>query len=142
MCNSRVTYMDKEIIHRYFFKQSLSEVWDYLTRPELLEQWLMKTDFQLRIGHKFSFNNKSGKAVYCEVLEIVPNKFLSYSWKVKDSGNVITVDSKVLWTLSEKDGGTELHLKHTGFMLSDDYLAHTTGWVNCLTLLEKLLKTH
>lgn len=132
--------MNKEIIQQYFFKQSPAEVWDCLTRPELLEQWLMKTDFQLRIGHQFSFVNKSGNVTSCEVLEIVPRKFLSYSWKVKDPGNKTTMDSKVLWTLSEKEGGTELHLRHTGFMLSDDFTSHDTGWVNCLNQLKKLLK--
>ncbi|MBS1605511.1 MAG: SRPBCC domain-containing protein [Bacteroidetes bacterium] len=133
--------MNKEIIHRYFFQQSPAEVWDYLTRPELLEQWLMKTDFQLRIGHKFSFISKYQKVTSCEVLEIVPGKFLSYSWTVQDPDKKTTVDSKVHWTLSEKDGGTELFLEHTGFMLSEDFTAHSIGWANCLNSLEKNLKS-
>ena len=132
--------MNKEIIHRHFFKQPATEVWEYLTQPELLEQWLMKTGFQLQIGHKFSFTNKSGKVTTCEVLEIVPNKLLSYSWKVKDTNNKIAVDSKVIWTLTEQHGGTELHLNHGGFMESDDFTAHSIGWINCLNLFEKLLK--
>jgi uncharacterized protein YndB with AHSA1/START domain len=134
--------MNREIIHRHFFKQSPTEVWEYLTQPELLEQWLMKTDFQLRIGHKFSFPNKSGKVTYCEVLEILPNKLLSYSWKVRDANDETSVDSKVIWTLTEKDGGTELQLKHSGFMQLDDFTAHSIGWNNCLILFEKLLKTN
>lgn len=35
--------MQEEIRQTWFFKQSPGEVWEYLTKPELIEQWLMKT---------------------------------------------------------------------------------------------------
>jgi uncharacterized protein YndB with AHSA1/START domain len=54
-------------------------VWDYLTNPELLEQWLTKADFQPGAEHKFHFFSKSGKITNCEVPEVKKIARLSYS---------------------------------------------------------------
>ncbi len=113
--------MEKSINQILFVNRTPSEVWEYLTRPELMELWLMKNDFQPVLGHEFQFRhnplpnfNFSG-IVYCKVLEIVPLKKLSYSWKGGGTDGTITLDSVVVWTLVEKDNGTELQLVHTGF---------------------------
>ena len=130
--------MPKEIKQTRFLKHSPQEVWECLTKPELLAQWLMKTDFQPRVGHKFSVINKEGKITECEVLQIIPNKLLAYSWQVKKTSGEITMDSKVIWTLAEKKGGTELELHHNGFMMQVDFDSHSAGWENCLRKLEEL----
>src|SRR5271155_3782506 len=106
--------MQKDILQTWFFKQPPGEVWEYLTKPELIEQWLMKCDFKPVTGHKFQFINKSKIDAYCQVLEIIPHKLLSYSWRKGKSENEITVDSVVTWTLADKNGGTELQLQHNG----------------------------
>jgi uncharacterized protein YndB with AHSA1/START domain len=138
--------MQKEINHKWFFQQSPNEVWDYLTKPELIEQWLMKNDFLPIIGHKFQFRHapsspisENEKIHYCEVLEIVPLQKLSYSWKVGKGDGERTIDSIVVWTLSEKNGGTELHLLHNGFTLLEDVIAHANGWNACLYQFTQLL---
>ena len=73
--------MQKEINHTWHFNQSPEEVWEYLTKPELLEQWLAKTDFQPVVGHKFRLEGKEGCLEFCEVLEVKPFTRLSYSWQ-------------------------------------------------------------
>ncbi|HET9824031.1 MAG TPA: SRPBCC domain-containing protein, partial [Chitinophagaceae bacterium] len=68
--------MPKEIKQTWFFRQSPREVWEYLTKPELIEQWLMKNDFQPIVGHKFRFtfipkkDSEYEGTVHCEVLEV------------------------------------------------------------------------
>jgi uncharacterized protein YndB with AHSA1/START domain len=124
--------MQKDVFKTWFFQQSPSEVWNYLTKPELIEQWLMKCDFQPVVGQKFQFINKSKIDAYCQVLEIIPLKKLSYSWRKGKSEDEITVDSVVTWTLTDKDGGTELQLRHNGFITVDDYNAHSAGWDYCM----------
>ena len=52
--------MQKEIKQSRHFNQSPQEVWEYLTKPELIEQWLGKTDFQPVVGHKFRFISPYG----------------------------------------------------------------------------------
>ncbi|PWT73468.1 MAG: polyketide cyclase [Bacteroidetes bacterium] len=135
--------MKKDINQKWFFNQPPPQVWDYLTKAELLALWLMDNDFKPVVGHKFQFRGgghdcETVGIAYCEVLEIVPQKRLSYSWRT-GSGNDMTVNSMVIWTLSEKPGGTELLLQHNGFELLEDYQSHADGWNRCMNQLNEIL---
>jgi uncharacterized protein YndB with AHSA1/START domain len=135
--------MQKEIQQTWFFQQSPIEVWEYLTRSELIEQWLMKTDFQPIAGHKFRFtfmpkpDSKYEGVVHCEVLEVKPFTKLSYSWNGSTQDKSRNFNSTVVWTLVPKDNGTELQLQHNGFELLDDILTHANGWKSCLKRFEE-----
>ena len=48
--------MKDSIQHTFFFTQPTATVWKYLTTAELLEQWLMKNNFQPVVGCQFQFN--------------------------------------------------------------------------------------
>ena len=124
--------MQKGIKHTWHFDRSPQEVWEYLTKPELLEQWLMKTNFQPIVGHKFYFIGEcdgDGKAVAnCEVLEVKPYSHLSYSWQTNSIADNKPFTSKVVWTLVPKDNGTEMQLVHNGFTVLEDVIAHNDGW--------------
>jgi len=133
--------MQREVKHTWFFNQSLQEVWEYLTKPELLEQWLMKSNFEPVAGRKFQFINKDKIDAYCQVLEVIPPSLLSYSWRKGISENEITVDSVVTWTLIDKNGGTELKLVHNGFQLLDDAIKHEKGWDYCMNRMMELINT-
>jgi uncharacterized protein YndB with AHSA1/START domain len=129
--------MKKEIRHQFNFPQSPEQVWEYLTRSELLAQWLMPNDFKPVVGHKFQFGTKpkfplgfDGR-IYCEVLEIVPCRKLVYSWKGGMSKQKPSLDSIVVWTLAPAGNGTVLTLEHKGFK-GKNYLAYiimNKGWV-------------
>lgn len=133
--------MQEEIKHTWHFDQLPQQVWEYLTKAELIEQWLSKTDFQPIAGYKFRFIDKSGKNVYCQVLEIKPFVKLSYSWQINSAKDNNPLNSKVVWTLVPKENGTELQLVHTGFMVLEDIVAHKNGWNTCLTKFKELLNT-
>ena len=124
--------MQHEIKHNWHFDQSPQEVWEYLTKPELLQQWLMKTDFQPVVGHKFHFigecNDEGKTAAECEVLEVTPFTRLSYSWQANSFKDNKPFHSKVVWVLVPKGTGTELQLVHTGFTVPEDAIAHNNGW--------------
>lgn len=124
--------MEKEVIQTWQFQQSPRDVWQYLTQPELIAQWLMTNDFKPVVGHRFQFASKEKVDAYCEVLEVVPQKRLSYRWRKGKGEDEIRVDSVVTWTLSGKNGGTELLLEHRGFTTRDDAEAHSKGWDYCL----------
>lgn len=130
--------MDRTIKHEFTFSKSPELVWDYLTKPELLEQWLMPSDFQPIVGHKFQFGTKpkiklgfDGR-IYCEVLEVVPFERLVYSWKGGMSKENPSLDSVVVWTLAPVEGGTRLTLEHKGFRGLKNYLPYiimNKGWL-------------
>ncbi len=139
--------MKQEIKLKYFFKQSPQEVWDYLTKPQLLGEWLMDNDFKPIVGHKFQFKDQTTTdcenqgIAYCEVLKIIPYQLLSYSWRSGKSEGKITIDSVVVWTLTGKNGGTELRLQHRGFKLLEELHSHTNGWKTIINQLTQLLNT-
>jgi uncharacterized protein YndB with AHSA1/START domain len=140
--------MTKHITHQLFYPHPPETVWEYLTKPELLEQWLMKNNFQPIVGSEFQFRispipslNFDG-VFYCTVLEIVPFKKLSYSWSTGPGEGKITLDSVVVWTLQQTDKGTELFLDHSGFDKEENlnfYEGLNHGWVEKLQNIAKLL---
>ena len=140
--------MARTIRHQFFFPHPAETVWEYLTKSELLELWLMKNDFQPIVGHDFQFRTNPIPSLdfdgifYCKVLEIVPFKKLSYSWKSGPGEGKITLDSVVVWKLEATDKGTELFLEHSGFAKKENlnfYNGLMHGWVEKLHNIAKLL---
>jgi uncharacterized protein YndB with AHSA1/START domain len=129
--------MAKQIKHEFFFSRPVAVVWDYLTKPELMAEWLMPNDFLPIAGHAFMFTAgpvpklEFDGMVYCTVLEIVPLKKLVYSWKCGPGNGIIKVDSLVTWRLFSKENGTQLVLDHTGLKEADFdmYNAMNDGWL-------------
>ncbi|MBN9482676.1 MAG: SRPBCC domain-containing protein [Bacteroidetes bacterium] len=142
--------MKNEIAHTVFYEHQPDAVWEYLTDAALMEQWLMKSDFKPEVGHQFMFNTRAmpdfgfdGK-IYCEVKEVVPNEKLSYTWKGGPGDGTMTMDSLVTFTLTPKDGGTELLLQHTGFTEKTNpsiISLMDMGWLKNMNEIAGLLKT-
>lgn len=130
--------MQRDIIHRFAFPQPPEVVWEYLTKPQLLELWLMKSDFKPEVGHKFQFGTEpklkigfDGR-VHCQVLEIDLHKKPVYSWKGRMSKENPSLDSVVVWTLTPSGSGTILQLEHkgcTGIKNFLPYLIMNKGWL-------------
>ena len=130
--------MSKSINHTWFFNNPPQDVWDYLSVPELMEQWLMKNDFKPVVGHQFQFkagampNYDFDGNIYCMVMEVVPFEKLAYSWKGGPGDGRINLDSVVTWTMQAKDGGTELQLVHSNFKELEHTMMYTMmnqGWL-------------
>jgi uncharacterized protein YndB with AHSA1/START domain len=129
--------MKTEIKHQWIYEQSPSEVWEYLTQSELIALWLMPNNFKAIVGHEFEFRTNPIPSLglsgifYCKVLEIVPLKKLTYSWKGGPGDGITTLDTIVEWTLEEQGNGTVLNLKHSGFK-DENYTiltGMTDGWL-------------
>src|SRR5262249_37161707 len=139
--------MTKSIQHTLFFPHTPEVVWEYLTTSELLAQWLMPNDFQPIVGHDFQFRTRPMEKFdfdgicYCKVLEVVPHKRLSYSWKGGPGDGKITLDSIVVWTLNEKDNGTELSIDHSGFKEANFsiYALMDAGWLKNMKEIGELI---
>ncbi len=83
-------------------------IWRALTQPQLIEEWLMKNDFEPVVGHGFNLRADWG-TVDCRVLAVEPNRMLSYTW------NAYGLESVVTWTLTPKSTGTRLRMEQAGF---------------------------
>ncbi len=117
------------------------KLWRALTQPHLIEEWLMKNDFKLDVGHRFNLRGEWGGVLDCEVLAIEPNKMLSYSWDHAHADAAYNLKSVVTFTLTRTAAGTRLRMEQTGFR-SDQPQAlggAKFGWQTFLENLDHLL---
>jgi uncharacterized protein YndB with AHSA1/START domain len=110
------------------------KIWRALTQPHLIEEWLMKNDFKLLVDHRFNLRGDWG-AVDCQVLELEPNKTLSYKW------DAMGLESVVTWTLTPTPTGTHLRMEQAGFRSDQEqaYQGAKFGWQKFFASLEQVL---
>ena len=90
-------------------------LWRALTQPHLIEAWLMKTDFQPVVGHRFSLTGDWGGTLDCEVLVVEPGRTLSYTWNFAHADPAYALESVVTFTLAPTGTGTHLRMEQAGF---------------------------
>jgi uncharacterized protein YndB with AHSA1/START domain len=117
------------------------KVWRALTQPHLIEEWLMKNDFALVVGHRFKLRGEWGGVLDCEVLAIEPNKALSYTWNFPHEDPAFNMKSVVTMTLTPTSTGTRLRMEQLGFRPDQKqaYGGAKHGWKQFLENLEQLL---
>ena len=113
---------------------SPEKIWRVLTQPHLIEEWLMKNDFKPVVEHRFNLRGDWG-AVDCQVLEVEPNKTLSYTWAA------LGLESVVTWTLTAASTGTHLRMEQSGFRPEQQqaYQGAKYGWPKFFGNLEQVL---
>ena len=115
------------------------KVWRALTEVPLLDEWLLKSDFQPVVGHTFSFRNAPmphwDGIVHGEVLTVAPPERLAYRWEALGLNSIVT------WTLTPTEGGTLLRMEQSGFGPENGqaYAGAQFGWNRMLDALTALL---
>ena len=121
------------------------KVWRALTQSALIEEWLMKNDFQPVLGHKFNFRAEPmpqwNGVTDCEVLVVEPNKRLTYSWRGSGEEAARGPQTVVTWTLTPTKGGTLVRVEQSGFRPEDEpfYTGASYGWQRMVGGLERVL---
>jgi uncharacterized protein YndB with AHSA1/START domain len=130
---TRTLVVEREMPH------SPEKVWHALTQSSLMEEWLMKNDFQPVVGHRFNFRatplpNWNG-VIDGEVLVVEPNSRLAYSW------GSMGLESVVTWTLTPTKGGTHVRMEQSGFRAEEDanYKGARYGWTKFIGDLERVV---
>ena len=104
------------IILEHSFAFPIHVVWEALTDPAVLADWLMPGDFKPVVGHKVTFHCDPlpgfDGTVEVEILAVDKPRRLSYSWKTHNMNK----PTKVTFILTPtSNGGTHLRMEHTGF---------------------------
>ncbi|WP_193164748.1 SRPBCC family protein [Microbulbifer hainanensis] len=117
------------------------KLWRALTVPHLVEEWLMKNDFQPVQGHRFNLRADWGGVLDCEVLVVQPHRTLSYTWNFPNEDAAFNVQSVVTFTLTPTADGTHLRMEQVGFRPEQKqaYGGAKQGWRNFFTALETVL---
>lgn len=107
-----------------------SRIWRALTRPELMAEWLLKSDFAPEVGRAFRFTQEWG-TIDCRVTEVEPERSLAYTW------SAFGLESTVTWTLTPVAAGTLLRMEQVGFRRDQEEAfrgarAAWTGYVRAL----------
>ncbi len=112
----------------------LEKIWRALTQPHLMEEWLMHNNFKPVVDHQFKLSADWG-SVDCQVLEVEPNKTLSYSWAAHGLESVVT------WTVTPTSTGTHLRMEQSGFRPDQQqaYNGAKFGWQKFFGSLEDVL---
>ena len=131
------------------FPHAPETIWKTLTSGELIDRWLMKPmGFAPVKGARFTLQTTPAGAwdgvIHCQVLEVIHNERLSYSWQGGHDGNTqygSRLDTIVTWTLAKVDGGTRLRLVHSCFILPKNVTTFrnlSEGWKKVMAKLASI----
>ena len=144
MADSRAIVVDE------LFPHTPATLWKALVTPELMGRWLKMTPvgFAPEVGNRFTYQTSpAGEwdgVIRCEVLEVVPNQRLVYSWRGGHEANAgygSRLDTVVTWTLTPSDAGVRVRLTHSGFRpgVNDHAFSNMSdGWPKVLQRLDAL----
>src|SRR5215831_14896381 len=129
--------VEKEV----FINATPQRVFQALTEKEDLERWFVqKAEVDLRPGGAIRFEWAPDAVEMGTILVCEPPHRLSYSWEVLEP-----TATTITFELTAENGGTRLHLIHTGIGVGEDwdsyYTSVNSGWSVHLNNLTAWLET-
>ncbi|MEO8079035.1 MAG: SRPBCC domain-containing protein [Caldimonas sp.] len=132
-----------------FIRASRERVYDALVREDLLRLWkcprgmtVTEIDVDHRVGGawRLVMRSRDGslfkiRGVYCE---LEPPRRVAYTWQWEE-GPMPGPTTLVEVDLSERDGGTLLEMRHSGFPAQAALAGHERGWNSTYARLVDLL---
>ena len=117
-----------------------AKIWRALTTQHLIEEWLMKNDFGLDLGHRFRLRGDWGQ-VDCEILEVEPGRTLADTWTHAHDDPAYALESTVTFPLEATPAGTLLRMEQVGFRPDQKqaFGGAKGGWKIHLENLEKVV---
>lgn len=127
----------QDIVVEEVFPHAPETIWKTLTTGELMARWsnMKPTGFEAKKGARFTLQTSPAGpwdgVIHLEVLEVIPNERLSYTWCGGHESNTqygSRLDTVVTFTLTKVAGGTKLRLVHSGFATpKNDYAFRNLG---------------
>ena len=127
----------REIVVEEVFLHPPEVVWKALTTPALMARWfkMVAVGFEPEVGKRFTYKTTPAGdwdgTIQCEVIEVIPNERLVYTWKggnVRNVGYGSLLNTIVTFILKRMDGGTRLRMVHSGFERPRNQSAYRSPW--------------
>jgi uncharacterized protein YndB with AHSA1/START domain len=125
-----------------------ARVWEALTTPELIRRWFFGVDTETdwRPGSPVVHRGEYQGRPYEDrgtILEVEPGRRLVHTHWSPVSGLPDEPEhyQEVTWTLSERDGATELRVSETNLPSADARAVSEQGWEAALGALKDLLES-
>ena len=104
------------------------ETFALLTEPERLRRWQAVTArVELRAGGQYRWTITPGHTASGTITEVEPGKRIVFTWGWEDSVDLPPGASTVTITLEPAEGGTRVHLVHSG-LTPEQAVGHGEGW--------------
>jgi glutathione S-transferase len=121
-----------------FIKAPRERIFDAFTQEPLLKAWhcprgmtVAEASVEARVGgaYRIVMTGRDGSryAVGGVYQAIERPDFIAYTWR-SESGPAADVTTLIEVRLTAKDGGTSLHMRHTGFPNAQARDSHRSGW--------------
>jgi uncharacterized protein YndB with AHSA1/START domain len=132
--------MQNTITKEAFIEAPIAHVWNAISNAEEISKWFIKADFKAEPGYHYTFTaseEHNCTQITGEVKEATPYSLI-YTWVVQNT----TTETTVKWKLEEKNGGTHLHLEHSGISsypgdsAAAMFTSFDSGWTNCISELK------
>ena len=132
-----------------FIRAPREKVFAAFTQESLLKAWhcprgmtVAEASVDARIGgsYRIIMASRDGArfAVGGAYQAIEPPDFIAYTWRA-EGGPAADLTTLIEVRLTAKDGGTALHMRHTGFPDSGARDSHRQGWQSCFNRLSDLV---
>ncbi len=146
MCESKLQISPGVMVKRTFPISRL-KVFRAWTSPQALEAWFKPFGieitvgyFDLRVGGSFRFDfqqlSHHTSSITGTYLEIVEPQKLAFTWSSPMTGDK---DTLVTVQFEERDGGTEVILTHSRFLLDKMIEKHIQGWQTAIEELGRVI---
>lgn len=133
--------MKYELEFNRVFAHPLEKVWQALSTPAALGQWLMETDFVPEQGKEFRMWCEDGRGhtetYLCKVLEIDPPRHMLWSWVL--DGREKEAPTTVEFHLETEAAGTRVTVIHRGDRDEHTVERFREGWRAKLKQLTEIL---
>jgi len=140
--------MENNLKHIFvtYIKSTPEKVWEALTNGELTKKYYHGSEMRSKLtpGSSIDFivldeNGEEVSAVNGEILEVIPNKKLSHTFRFHSNGDR---PSRVTFLIEEVDGMVKLTLTHDDFDgETDTYKSVVEGWPYIFSGLKTYLET-
>ena len=133
-----------------FINVPTDRVYDAWTDPAQLRRWFgpksvrtrnITADVRVGGSYRWDLTSPDGEemSAFGEYKELTPGKKIVFTWQWDDDEAWENRTSVVTIELSERDGGTELRLKHEQLPSEESRDRHNEGWNSLLDRLEQFL---
>jgi len=124
----------------------------YNCKPEKIFELIKNGDFfRLTGADKIMFDFKEDEffslifngrgSIYGEILQIIPNEFISLLWNVNGFNREDEIDTMVNISIDkDKNDGAIITIEHTGIKNTEAFTAKQNAWKEILTGIEKEMR--
>lgn len=139
--------IDKILNKSVFIKASPTKVWDALTNPELIKQWLFGTNVisDWNVGSPIYFTGEWQGTEYKDkgtILQLEKEKVFQYNYWSGFSGLPDSIEyySIITFTLESASKGTHLNLTQSNFPTETGYEHSDKNWDTVLEVMKTVIE--